>query len=131
MSLAMIVGFGVVAVLAFDSLASLASLKYGLAYGRFVIGSIIIYAVTGALAGYYAGAFMALVASSTVGLGDATLGWYVAARLGPGRTPGGNTPAQTSVRIIFVILTAAAAGAVGNLIVTVFQIAWMGVTHGR
>jgi len=127
----MIVGFGVVAALAFDTLASLASLKYGLAYNRFAIGSIIIYAVTGALAGYFAGAFMALVAASTVGLVNATLGWYLAARLGPGRIPGGNTPAQTSMRIVFVILVAAAAGAVGNLIVTAYQIARMSVTHGR
>ena len=66
---------GAVAVLMFDAAAAWASLVFGFPYGSVAIGSWVIYAVVGFVAGRYSGVLAALVAGVAVGLVDASAGW--------------------------------------------------------
>ena len=104
-----------VAVVAFDAAASAASRRLGFAYTSAAAGSWAIYAAVGFVAGRHGGLRAAALAGAATGLVDATLGWYVSWRIGPGRVPGGLTPRQWLSAAVTVTLLAAAVGAVGGL----------------
>jgi hypothetical protein len=107
---------GGAAVVAFDALASLASRRFGFAYTSAAIGSWVIYAVVGFFAADSGSIAAAALAGAAMGLVDATLGWYVSRRIGPGRVPGGLTMSRWMRVAITVMLLASAAGALGALV---------------
>ena len=80
-----IVVFGLIAVVAFDVLASLASRKLSFWYGYATIGSWLIYVTVGLLAGRVASVRAATAAGAAVGFVEATLGWAISWLIGPGR----------------------------------------------
>ena len=77
---------GACGAVALDTVGALAARRLGFRYALLVPGSFLIYGVVGYAAGRYARSDLAgAVAGSLVGLVDATLGWWVAWRIGPGR----------------------------------------------
>lgn len=108
---------GAVAVLMFDAAAAWASLVFGFPYGSVAIGSWIIYAVVGFVAGRYSGVLAALVAGVAVGLVDASAGWAISWMIGPGRVPGAElTAARWTAAAIYVSVIAGVAATVGGVI---------------
>jgi len=111
---------GSLGILLFDTLGSLASKRFGFAYTSLTIGSMLIYAATGYFAGRTAPLATAALAAILVGVVEATLGWAISWKIGPGRTPSGLlTPADVVTALLFVVFLAGACGAAG---------AWLGST---
>lgn len=72
-------------VLAFDSVASVASMTTGIPYGWFSLGSAVIYLAAGYVGAPRFGLSKAVAAVIAVALVDATLGWALSWLIGPGR----------------------------------------------
>ncbi len=109
-----IVGAGVLAALAFDTVASFASLSLGFPYAYASVGSIAIYATVGYVAFRQWSLARAVGAALLVEVVDATLGWYISWKIGPGALPIEQaTPAIIAVSIVFVLVFAAACAIVG------------------
>lgn len=106
---------GMLAVLLFDAAASWASKSVGFAYSKAAVGSWLIYAVVGFVAGRAAGVFAAVVAGAAVGLFDASAGWAVSWAIGAGRMPGLTTAGWLRIAA-FVATAAAAVAGVGGAI---------------
>jgi hypothetical protein len=101
-------------------LASLASQRLGFAYARASFGSYLIYLAIGFVAARGAAANAVAVAaltSAVAGFVDASMGWALSWRIGPGRLPGGAslTIGRWIATAAFVIALAAAVGAVGGI----------------
>lgn len=79
-----IIAAGVFAVLAFDTVASYASLYFGFPYTDAVIGSAVIYCAVGYVCFRCYALIKVVTAALMVGLVDATLGWYISWVIGPG-----------------------------------------------
>lgn len=106
---------GCAAVLAFDAAASLAARRFGLGYGRFALGSLLIYAVFGYLAASAAsevlyGSFAGAAAAAT----DAILGWRISRALGLERGEVSERAEIGTATVVTVI--GALVGTVGGLI---------------
>ena len=115
-----VVVLGAAVVVTFDILASLASRRFGFAYARASFGSYLIYLGIGYFAARASASNaigVAAVAAGIAGLVDASIGWAVSWALGPGRLP--ETVPLTVARwvstALFVVLLAAAIGAVGGI----------------
>jgi hypothetical protein len=103
---------GVVAILAFDVLASLASRTLGFSYVYATPGSWFIYAVVGYAIGRIAPVSYATVGVVIVGIAEATIGWWLSWLLGPGRTQSGTiTSTQVITAVVSIIVIAAIIGA--------------------
>ena len=98
-----IVGYGVLAVLAFDTTASFASVNFGFSYGYAIVGSVLIYAMVGYFVFRHRGFFSAIAAALLVEVVDATLGWYISWQIGPGALPAG----QATIAVIATIIALA------------------------
>ncbi len=113
--------FGAIAILLFDTVASLASRALGFPYGAAAIGSWIIYALTGAYAARSGRIRSGLSAGAVVGLVEATVGWWISVQIGPGMPPEGMpTPWGIAVTVVIVTLLAAAVGTMGAFL----RVAW-------
>jgi hypothetical protein len=110
---------GVVAVLVFDTLGSIASRRLEFAYSRLAPGSFLIYAIVGIAAGRSASLGTAAASGAAVAFVEATIGWMIAWRIGPGRPPPGvAVPASRLVRTVIVVTITGAlfAGIAGGLV---------------
>jgi hypothetical protein len=76
---------GGVAILAFDTLGSLASRRYGFAYSRLMVGSFAIYVASGFVTTTEGSIAPSVFAGAMVGLIESTLGWAISWKIGPGR----------------------------------------------
>lgn len=114
-----IILIGVVAVVAFDALASMISRETGMPYGWATYGSWILYAGLGYLAGQTSPR-SALQASALAGVifgfADATLGWATSWTLGPGRIAGGVSAMQWIAVAVIVTMLATGFAALGGSI---------------
>lgn len=112
-----IVGLGVLAVLAFDTAASFASVSFGFPYEYAAVGSVLIYATVGYLVFRRRGFFSAVGAALLVEVVDATLGWYISWQIGPGALPAEQaTTAVIATTIVFVLIFAAVCAVIGSAI---------------
>jgi hypothetical protein len=115
-----IIAGGIVAVLLFDLVASLASQGLAFAYARASVGSYFIYLIVGVLAGRAATASRAkqgAIAAAIVGFADASAGWAISWTIGPGRTPIGTlTPGVWIITAAVVVLFAGAIGFLGGAV---------------
>jgi hypothetical protein len=118
---ATLIGAG--AVLALDTFGSLASLRFKFTYARLAPISQLLWALTGFLAAYSRasriGGALAIgaMAGGVVGLTEATLGWSISWRLGPGQVPPERaTSSQITRIVILVTLRAAIHGAFGGAV---------------
>ena len=78
-------GLACISVLAFDALASFASLAIGFNYGRASFVSAAMYMVFAFFCARKFGFVTALLLGAAMGLTDATLGWAISWAIGPGR----------------------------------------------
>jgi len=112
-----IVGYGVLAVLVFDTAASFASINFGFPYTYAAVGSVLIYAMVGYFVFRHRGFFSAIGAALLVEVVDATLGWYISWQIGPGALPAGQaTTAVIATTIVFVLFFAAVCAVIGSAI---------------
>lgn len=89
----------------FDAAASVFSRAMAIPYGWFSFGSTIIAATVGLFAARAEPVHRkraAALAGVILGLTDATIGWAVSWLIGPGRVPGGLTPAVWCITAISV-----------------------------
>ena len=110
--------YGAVAVVAFDALASLASRITGVAYGRAIIGTLIIYAGIGFLAARTTTRAPVRMAAGTglvLGLTDTTSGWATSWLIGPGRVKGLTIASWVLTAVLVVLMSAGVATAGGIL----------------
>lgn len=108
---------GVVAVIAFDAIASVVSRSTGISYSWATYGSWILYTLLGYLAGRASPAAAlksAALAGVIIGLADATLGWATSWSLGQGRVAGGISAAQWTFVAAIVTLFAIGFAALGG-----------------
>lgn len=80
------VPFSIVAVL-YDALAALLAKAIGISYDSFVVPAVVLFVFMGVYAGRKSGDWSGFVPVLVAALVHATLGWYVAALVGPGRLP--------------------------------------------
>ena len=109
----------VIAVIAFDALASITSRTAGTPYFWATFGSWILYVGIG----YFAGRTipgspirMAAITGLVSGIADASLGWATSWAIGPGKVAGGITPVQWLFTAIFVTALATGFAALGGVI---------------
>ncbi len=109
---------GSIAVLLFDALASSLSLQFGFAYARAAIGTYVIYAFAGFLAGRFGGWKHGALVGVALGLVDATIGWAVSWFIGPGKPVDGAslTPILWIGVALTVMLLGAILGAIGGAV---------------
>jgi hypothetical protein len=112
-----IVSLGAVAVLVFDTVASLASKGLGFPYGYASIGSVLIYAMVGYFVYRRWGLIRAVGAAVLVELVDATLGWFISWQIGPGALPIDqvSTPIIATT-LVFVFIFAVLCALIGSAI---------------
>jgi len=115
-----IIAIGVIAVILFDALASIASRMWDFPYARASVGSYFLYLAIGFVAGRNATSSRAAtgaVAAGIAGFADASVGWAVSWQIGPGRTPTGTiSPMQWWLVAVFVVVFAAAIGFFGGVV---------------
>ena len=112
----LVVIVGTVAVLLLDSLGSIASNKFRFRYTSLAIVSWIIWLGTGFFAAWYGRLSLSLLAGGIVAFVEATLGWYIAWLIGPGR-PGKKLTRTVIARIVFAVtMKGAALGFIGGLL---------------
>jgi len=96
------------AVVAFDAIASLASLAIGFNYEYSAFGSLLLYCVFGYWASSVRTILFASIVGALMGLTDASLGWAVSWILGPGRWEPGLLTLPTWALIALQITAVAA-----------------------
>jgi len=106
---------GVVAIILFDTLASIVSRVTGLSYHWFALGSALTYGAIGfsiVRAGDSATLYPTLL---LVGAAEASVGWYISWQIGPGRPPVDQrvSPGLVLASVGFTLLIAVACGALG------------------
>ena len=99
---------GMIAVVVFDAIASLASLAIGFNYEYSAFGSMVLYCAFGYWASRVRTILFALIVGALMGLGDASLGWAVSWILGPGRWEPGLLTLPTWALIALQITAVAA-----------------------
>lgn len=109
----------IIAIVAFDALASIASRTTGTPYYWATFGSWILYIGIG----YFAGRAIpespirtAGITGLVAGIADASLGWLTSWAIGPGKVAGGITPVQWLFTAIFVTALATGFAALGGVI---------------
>ena len=108
----LIVLIGAIAVIVFDVIGSFLSRSLGFRYAWLTIGSVLIYASVGLFASQ--NSFVAgVLASSAVGLVDATIGWYLSWIIGPGKPQQELSASAIFTGVMFVSLLAGAMGFLG------------------
>jgi hypothetical protein len=111
-----IVVFGLIAVVAFDALAAVASRRLSFWYPYATIGSWLIYATVGLLAGRAASVRAAAATGAALGFVEATLGWAISWLIGPGRVSlDMYAVGIVALVIVVVTLVGAGIGALGGL----------------
>ncbi len=109
-----LVGVGTAAVLCFDTLASVASLKFGFPYAYASVGSILIYAALGFTAFRSGGISRSICVALLVESADATLGWWLSWQIGPGELPvAQRTITFIAVDVLFVFAVAIICALIG------------------
>jgi len=109
-------------VLGFDAAGAVASKQLGFTYAFLIPGSLLIYGTVAALVARRRDWLLGLLAGVLMGLTDMTLGWTVAALIGPGRPAGGFTLATIVGGAMTGFVAASLAGSVG---------AWIGSRRVR
>lgn len=108
---------GALIVIAFDTIASLASLAFGFPYMYAIVGSMVIYSTVGYLGFRRWGLGRAVGAALLIELVDATLGWFISWKIGPGALPEEHmTPAVIIATIVFVLIFAVVCALAGSAV---------------
>ena len=114
-----VIPLGIIAILLFDLLASLAARRFGFPYARASIGSLIIYYAIGYFASREGGTRPlrnAAIAAAAAGLADASLGLAISTTLGVTPLAAGFGPVRWIGTTMLVIALAAVIGTVGGVV---------------
>ncbi|MBV8067539.1 MAG: hypothetical protein JO113_06155 [Candidatus Eremiobacteraeota bacterium] len=79
--------FSIIIVL-YDVVAAAIARSVGVAYNSFLVLALVLFFFMGVYAGRTRRSWSGIVAVAIAAVADATLGWYVAAMIGPGYVPG-------------------------------------------
>ena len=113
---------GVLAVVLFDAVGSLAAKRFGFAYSLLIPGSLLIYGAVAAMVARRRDWVVGLLAATLLAFTDVTLGWAVSWLIGPGKPEAGLTPMTVLGAAMTAFVFGGLAGGVG---------AWIGVRKGR
>jgi hypothetical protein len=103
------------AVIAFDALAAIASQTVGLPYAYAAFGSAFLYIFFARLIARSSGFWAAVLLGMAMGLVDASAGWAVSWAIGPGRLPPGSlTVAVWLLTAVSVVVLGAVYGLIGG-----------------
>ncbi len=106
---------GAAAILTFDTVGSLAARRFGFSYPRLMPGSFLIYLLVGMAAASAGSLAVSAFAGAIVGLVEATFGWAISWRIGPGRVPDEHASiSRILATVVTVTLLGACFGAVGG-----------------
>jgi len=101
-------------VIAFDAVASTASLALGFPYSYASIGSAVLYITFAYFAARMFGFKVALLLGAVMGITDATIGWAVSWAIGPGRVPIDLTPSVWFYTALFAATLGVIYGLIGG-----------------
>ena len=102
-------------ILTFDTIGSLASLRFTFSYSRLMFGSLAIYVVVGFVTAASESVTSAAVTAAVVGLVESTAGWAISWWIGPGRPADYPVTGSRIVgTVIFVMMLGALFGALGG-----------------
>ena len=106
---------GAAAVLAFDTIGSLASRRFRFPYTKLTLGSFAIYFVVGVVAATSGSVTSAALTGAIVGLVESTVGWAISWRIGPGRPADSPLTASRIVgTVALVMILGALFGGLGS-----------------
>ena len=111
-----ILAVGILSVLLVDTLGSLAARHFGFRYSSLFVISWALRLATGFFAARYGDIKASFFAGGAVALIDATVGWYISWRIGPGRPEGQITIETMVMAVLIITLTGAALGFIGGLL---------------
>ena len=106
--------FAILAV-AFDAVGALIAKLFAFIYGQLALLAVLLFVAMGFYAGRTLPIGRALVAIAIAAVAEATLGWYVAAAIGPARILQASATVIVGIAIIGILIDTAA-GALGALI---------------
>ncbi|MBV8530206.1 MAG: hypothetical protein JO104_02730 [Candidatus Eremiobacteraeota bacterium] len=104
-------GFSAV-LIAYDAAAATIAKVLTISYNSFLVLSLVIVFFMGVFAGRVAGSWLGILPVVVAAIVDATIGWYVAALIGPGYIPGW-TMRQLLTLAVESVLLSTAIGCVG------------------
>ena len=111
-----IVLIGLVGIIAYDVILSLASRSLGFPYWYGSAGSLLIYAAVGYSIGRFASVPYAVAGAANVALGDATIGWWLSWIIGPGKPQSVSlSPKVFATTFVMVIVIGGLIGACGAI----------------
>jgi hypothetical protein len=110
MNLVTVIAIGCFAVLLFDLLGATASRWLGFRYSQLAPGSYALYTATSVVAARLGPAWIGIVAGAIVAFVEATVGWHISWRIGPGRPPAPTSLSRMRVIRIVVLVTMMGAG---------------------
>jgi hypothetical protein len=103
------------AVIAFDAIASAASLALGFSYAYASVGSAVLYIALAFYGARKLGFSAAVLLGAVMGVTDATIGWAISWSVGPGRLPEGTlTLSIWLITTAFVVFLGVIYGLVGG-----------------
>lgn len=109
-------------VIAFDAIASFASLLLGFSYSYATLGSAVLYIALTYIAARRFGFGVAILLGVVMGIVDVTIGWAVSWAIGPGRVSiEGLTPTDWIYTGIFAAVLGAVFGLIGGGIGTLVR----------
>ncbi len=77
-----------VIIVTYDALTAAIAKVVGVSYNSFLVLALVLFFFMGILAGRKAGSWAAIIPVAIAAAADATVGWYIAAWIGPGYVPG-------------------------------------------
>lgn len=102
-------------IIVYDSLASYISRGTGIDYQWFGLGSLVIYYLSGLFIARLKNIGFGVLAASTVGLVEATVGWAISYLIGPGKPQEAISLPIILFVILFVVILAGFIGLIGAL----------------
>ena len=77
-----------VIIVAYDAVTAAIARAVGVSYNSFLVLALVLFFVMGVYAGRVVRSWAALLSVAIAAIADATIGWYIAAWIGPGYVPG-------------------------------------------
>lgn len=99
-------------IVAYDALSAAIAKVVGISYNSFLVLALVLFFFMGVVAGRKAASWAGIIAVAIAAAADATIGWYIAAWIGPGYVPGWTTRVLVTLGIESALL-ATAIGAAG------------------
>ena len=93
-----------VVIVAYDALTAAIAKVVGVSYNSFLVLALVLFFLMGILAGRKAGSWAGIIPVAIAAVADATVGWYLAAWIGPGYVPGWTMRVLVSLAIESAVL---------------------------